>query len=404
MAPRLVTFAVAVLAASAWTADVRQSAQQAPAVTIRAARLLDGRGLVLRNAIVEVRGTKITRVESRTGQATYDLGDVTLLPGLIDVHTHVDWHFGPDARYPARNETPEQRDAAIAANLKATLFAGVTTVQNVGNRADKGLRDAIAAGTLVGPRILTSLGSINSGTPDELRQRVRQFKADGADLIKIFASESSRTGGAPTLSQEQLDAACGEAKAVGLRTVVHAHAAEAILRATRAGCTQVEHGAFASDEALALMKQRGTYFDPNIGLVTQNYLENKAKFLTTTGGYTEEAFVAMEKAMSAKSEMFKRAVKSGVKMPMGTDAVAGAHGQNAREIVARVNDGGQRPMDAVIGATSLAAESLRLGDTIGALALGFEADIIAVSGDPIADITKLRNVVFVMKGGKVYKQ
>jgi imidazolonepropionase-like amidohydrolase len=191
---------------------------------------------------------------------------------------------------------------------------------------------------------------------------------------------------------------------VGLRTVVHAHAAEAIIRVARAGCSQVEHGAFATDEALKLMKDSGTFFDPNIGLVTQNYLENKAKFLSTTGSYTEEGFAAMEKAMSAKDEMFKRAVKSGVRMPMGTDAVAGAHGQNAREIIARVKEGGQRPMDAIVAATSLAAESLGLADTIGALAAGFEADIIAVAGDPVADVNALRKVVFVMKGGKVYKQ
>jgi imidazolonepropionase-like amidohydrolase len=332
-----------------------------------------------------------------------------MMPGLIDVHTHVDWHFGPDGKYPARGETPEQRQAAIAENLKQTLLNGFTTVQNVGNAGDKTLRESVAAGSLTGPRIVTSLGQVQAGgrggpaTPDQLRDRVRQLKADGADVVKIFASQSIRTGGAPTMTQEQLDAACGEANALGIRTVVHAHAAEAIIRVVRAGCTQVEHGAYASDEALALMKARGTYFDPNIGLVLQNYIENKARFLSPTGSYTAEGFAFMEKAVGVKGEMFRRALKSGVKMPLGTDAVAGAHGQNAREILARVEEG-QTPMDAIISATSLAAESLRMSDRIGSLRPGYEADIIAVAGDPIKDIRTMRKVVFVMKAGVVHKE
>jgi imidazolonepropionase-like amidohydrolase len=302
-----------------------------------------------------------------------------------------------------------QRQDAIAANLKATLLAGFTTIQNVGAQGDRAFRDAVNDGTMVGPRILTSLGSISAGgrggtaTPDQLRERVRQFKTNGADVIKVFASESIRTGGAPTMAQEQLDAICGEARTLGLRTLVHAHAAEAVIRATKAGCTQVEHGAYASDEALALMRERGTYFDPNIGLVLQNYIENKDRYLSTSGSYTEEGFAFMEKAVGIKGEMFKRALASGVKMPLGTDAVAGAHGQNAREIIARVEEG-QAPMAGIISATSLAAESLALGNAIGVLAPGFEADIIAVRGDPLRDIKALRQVVFVMRHGTVHKR
>ena len=204
------------------------------------------------------------------------------------------------------------------------------------------------------------------------------------------------------MSPEQLDAVCGEAKAQGLRTLVHAHANEAIIRAVKAGCTQVEHGAYASDEALALMRDRGIYFDPNIGLVLQNYIENKDRFMGS-GNYNEEGFAFMEKAVGIKGEMFKRALKSGVKMPLGTDAVAGAHGQNAREIIARVEEG-QAAMDGIISATSLAAESMRLGTTIGTLAPKFEADIIAVGGDPTKDIKTLRDVRFVMRAGVVYKR
>ena len=394
-----------VLVAATVATPAMLNSQSSDTTTLRAARVLDGRGKVVTNAVVEVRGTKIVCVSQRSGPVTHDLGDVTLMPGMIDVHTHVDWHFQPNGKYGNRpgepRETPEQRDAAIAENLKATLMAGFTTVQNVGNSADKALRDRIAAGTLVGPRILSSLGQISNGTPDELRERVRTYKANGADLIKIFASESIRTGGAPTMTQEQLDAACGEAKAQGLRTLVHAHASEAILRAVRAGCTQVEHGAYASDEVLKLMKDRGVYFDPNIGLVLQNYIENKDRYMGS-GNYNEEGFAFMEKAVGIKGEMFKRALKSGVKMPLGTDAVAGAHGQNAREIIARVEEG-QTPMASIISATSLAAESMGLGTTIGTLAPTFEADIIAVGGDPTKDIAKLRDVRFVMKGGKIVK-
>jgi imidazolonepropionase-like amidohydrolase len=385
------------------------AAPQRPAsttITIHAARLIDGRGQTRQNATITVDGTKIVAIDDRGGPYTFDLGDATLLPGLIDVHTHVDWHFQPNGLYGNRpgqpRETPEQRDAAIAANLLATLEAGFTTVQNVGSAIDATFRTRIASGELPGPRLLTSLGQVSRGTPDELRTRVRELKAAGADVIKVFASASIRTGGAPTMTQEQLDAVCGEARAQGLRTVVHAHAAEAILRVVKAGCTQVEHGAYASDEALALMRDRGVYFDPNIGLVLQNYIENRDKFLGA-GNYTDEGFAFMEKAVGIKGEMFKRALKSGVKMPLGTDAVAGAHGQNAREIIARVEEG-QAPMAALIGATSLAADSLGLGKTIGTLAPGFEADIIAVAGDPLTDIRQLRRVTFVLKSGTVHKR
>ncbi len=410
---RLAAAALPLAFVAAITVRASIDQQSAPSsITIRAARVLDGRGKTITNGVVEVQGSKIVKVDQRSGPVTHDLGDTTLLPGMIDVHTHVDWHFQPNGLYGVREgqprETPEQTQAAIAANLKATLEAGFTTVQNVGNGGDKALRDAIADGKLVGPRILTSLGQIQAGPrnaptlPEQLRERVRQLKANGADVIKIFASESIRTGGAPTMSQEQLDAVCGEAKAQGLRTLVHAHAAEAIIRVVKAGCTQVEHGAYASDEALKMMKDAGTYFDPNIGLVLQNYIENKSKFLGS-GSYDEAGFAFMEKSVGVKGEMFKRALKSGVKMPLGTDAVAGAHGQNAREIIARVQEG-QSTMDGIISATSLAAESMGLEKQIGTLAPGYEADVMAVSGNPLGDITKLRSVVFVMKGGTIYKK
>jgi len=382
------------------------AAQQPPApITIRAARVIDGKGGVQQNAVVTVRGPKIERVAPVSGAVTHDLGALTLLPGFIDTHVHIGWHFGPDGKYATGPEPPEQAALYGAENAYLTLMAGFTTVQSVGSASDKPLRDAIARGILPGPRILTSLGSVGNAkwTPEQIRQDIRTKKANGADLIKIFASASIRDGGTPTLSQEQLDAACGEARAQGLRSMVHAHSAEAMMRAARAGCTVVEHGALATQGAFNMMAEKGVWFDPNIGLVTQNYLENKQRFLGI-GNYTEEGFAAMEKALDLKDKMFTMAIKTpGLKIVNGTDAVAGAHGQNIREALERVKSG-QKPMDAIMGLTSLAAESMNLHTTIGSIAPGLEADLVAVEGDPLTDINALSRVRFVMKGGKIYKR
>ena len=170
-----------------------------------------------------------------------------------------------------------------------------------------------------------------------------------------------------------------------------------------AGCDQIEHGVFADAASLKLMAEKGVYFDPNVGVVLQNYLRNKAKYLGI-GNYNEEGFAFMEKGLALNAAMIKNAVATpNLKLVMGTDAVAGAHGRNADEIVERVRQGAQKPMDAIVGATSLAAQSLRLEKTIGTIAPGLEADIVAVDGDPLTDITAVSRVVFVMKGGTVYK-
>jgi imidazolonepropionase-like amidohydrolase len=380
-------------------------AQTAPGVTIRAARLLDGRGGVFSNVDVAVKDGKIVSIGPSSGQVTHNLSVLTVLPGLIDTHVHIGWHFDAKGRYHSGPEPPEQAALYGAENAWVTLMAGFTTVQSVGAASDKPLRDAINRGVLPGPRILTSLGSIGNAkwTVDQIRDEIRRKKADGADLIKIFASASIRDGGTPTLSQEQVDAACGEARAQGLRSMVHAHSPESMMRAARARCTVVEHGGLANAEALKALADAGVYFDPNIGLVTQNYLENKAKFLGI-GNYTEEGFAAMAKALSFKDAMFSAALKTpNLKMVMGTDAVAGAHGQNAREPIERVRSG-QLPLAAITGMTSLAAESMGLGSAIGTLAPGFNADIVAIEGDPRVDVTALQRVRFVMKDGKVYKR
>jgi imidazolonepropionase-like amidohydrolase len=294
---------------------------------------------------------------------------------------------------------------SMAGNAYATLMSGVTTIQSPGSPEDKDLREWISLGQVPGPRVLTSLGPISSPrlTPDSIRAIVRRRKAEGADVIKIFASASIRDNGAQTLSDEQLQAACGEAKAQGMRTMVHAHSAESIKASVLAGCGQIEHGVFATDEVLKLMAERGVYFDPQVCLVFRNYLDNRAKY-EGIGNYNEAGFAAMEKAIPLATAMFTRAIHTpGLKVIFGTDAVAGAHGRNAEELVCRVQAGKQSPIDAITSATSLGAEAIKMGDQIGSIAPGMQADMIAVQGDPTKDITALRRVMFVMKGGRVYK-
>jgi imidazolonepropionase-like amidohydrolase len=392
-------FTVAITAAATLSA-------QTDTVRIRAARVIDGTGKVLPNATIVVQGSKIVGVETGAGGTpTYNLGQLTVIPGMIDVHAHVGWHFDKDGRYANRPGTPAQEILYSAENAYVTLMAGFTTIQSPGQSNDVELREAIARGVLPGPRLLTSIRQINerSGTPDEIRQKVRQLKTDGADVVKIFASASIRDGGKQTMTDEQLQAVCGEAKAIGMRTMVHAHSPESIKASVNAGCDQIEHGVFATNEVLKLMADKGVYFDPNVGVVLQNYLANKAHYLGI-GNYNEEGFAYMEKGLKLNEDMIKRAVATpNLMMVMGTDAVAGAHGHNADEIVARVKQGNQKPMDAIIGATSLAAKSMRLEKTIGTIAPGFEADIIGIDGDPTADITAVTRVSFVMKGGKIYK-
>ena len=383
----------------------RGQGRGATVTTVRAARVFDGRGGALANGVVEIRGSKITAVDQRTGPVTIDLGDSTLMPGLIDVHVHLNWYFGPNGRFNERDVPASYAIDAVLENARKMLMAGFTTVQSLGGAEDKGVRDAVAAGAVVGPRILTSIAQIIPGnqSADQLRARVRALKADGADVIKIFASGSMRDGGKMNVMEEQLNALCSEAKAQGLRTAVHAHDPPSIIASVKAGCSQIEHGMFADDAAMKAMKDANVFYDPNIGLILHNYLENRNRYIGS-GNFTEESFAFMEQMLPTLGPLFARALKAGLRMPLGTDAVAGAHGQNAREIVARVKDGGQPPMDAIVSATSLAAESLGLADTIGTLKGGYEADLVAVPDDPTRDISKMRDVRFVMKGGRVFKR
>src|SRR5436190_356549 len=329
------------------------------------------------------------------------------MPGWIDAHVHITWIFGKDGKNAGQGGTTPEAIYAAASNAYVTLMAGFTTVQSIGSPADIPLRDAIAKGLLPGPRILTSAEPLfgqgeKTGTAEQIRAFIRKQKDDGADVIKIFAAASIRQGGNMTLSQEQLNAACDEAKKQGLRAVVHAYK-DAVRAASLAGCTQVEHGTLATDDDLKLLASKGTYLDPQAGLVIENYLLNKDRYLGTPG-YTAEGFAAMEHILSLNHEFVQRASKtSGLKIVFGTDAVAGAHGRNAEEFIDRVRDGGVDPMTAMVSANSLAAEAMRMSDQIGSIATGWQADIIALDGDPLKDITAVRRVVFVMKGGVVYK-
>ena len=377
-------------------------------IVIAASTVLDGKGGTLHDVHIVVEGSKIVALDrNTTAPADYDLRGLTVLPGWIDAHVHITWIFGKDGKNAGTDGTTQEDAYRAASNAWQTLMAGFTTAQSVGAPNDIPLRDAIARGNLPGPRILTAVEPLEgrgeaTGTPDEIRAFVRKQKAAGADLIKIFASKSIRYGGGMTLSPEQLNAACDEAKKQGLRTLVHAYK-DAVREATLAGCTEIEHGTLAGDDDLKLMAEKGTYFDPQCGLVIENYLQNKEKYLGTSG-YTEEGFAAMEKVLPADHEIVEHAAKTpGLRMVFGTDAVAGAHGRNAEEFIDRVRDCGVEPMSAMVSANSLGAEALGMGDQIGSIASGLQADIIALDGDPLKDITAVRRVMFVMKGGVVYK-
>jgi imidazolonepropionase-like amidohydrolase len=393
--------ALPLLAVAAVTQTIAQP------IVVKTTTLFDGQGHVLHNRQITIENGRIVRIGVTTGRPAIDLSGLTVMPGWIDTHIHPTWFFNKDDRLeqdgPGAKSTPQQAILHAEANLYATLMGGFTTVQSVGAAADADLRDLIGSDSLPGPRLLTSLAQITerSGDPEHIRALVDKLKADGADVIKLFATASIRDGGKMTMTADQIDATCGEARKVGLRAMVHAHASEGARAAILAGCTAIEHGTFLDDATLELMAGRGVYFDPNF-LVLHNYLDNKAKFLGI-GNYNEQGFIYMEKALPLVADVLRRARKAHVNVVLGTDAVAGAHGRNAEEFIYRVKDGGDTPMDALLSGTSVAAESLGMADRIGSLAAGREADLVAVDGNPLDDITAVRRVVFVMKHGKVYK-
>jgi imidazolonepropionase-like amidohydrolase len=388
------------------TAQPIPSPEQGRRIVIAAGMVLDGIGGVLHDTRIVVEGGRIVALDPKATPVDYDLRGLTVLPGWIDAHVHIQWFFGKDGKLAGAGVLQDEAAYAAASNAWMTLMAGFTTVQDMGS--PPALRDAIAHGIIPGPRILTAIEPLTgrgeqTGTSEEIRVFVRKQKQAGADLIKIYAS-GGMTRGPMTLSQEQLIAACDEANKQGLRTLVHAYR-DAVRAAALAGCTEVEHGLGATDDDLKLMAEKGVYFDPQAGLLLETYLLNKSRYAGTPFyPSTEEGFAVFEKILPMNHELIERARKiPRLKIVFGTDAVAGAHGRNAEEFIDRVRDCGVDPMTALVSANSLGAEALGMANKLGSIAPGLQADIIALDGDPLKDITAVRRVVFVMKGGIVYK-
>jgi len=404
---------------------------------LKAARLFDGKSnSLVTPGVVVISDGKIVAAGSSAATPekaeVIDLGDPTLLPGFIDAHTHITMMYSEDYARAAldglRKPIPEMAlDASV--NARLTLMAGFTTVRDVGSRdyLDAGLRSAINRGVVPGPRMLVAVHAIGAtgghcdetgyregalgpetgpevgviNGPDEARRAVRLAHKYGATIIKTCA-----TGGVlsladavdtPQLTQAELDALVDEAHALRLKTAAHAHGAEGAKRAIRAGIDSIEHGSFLDDEALDLMKQKGTYYVPTL-MAVQGLSEQIAKGVPIPPAIRVKA----DAAIAAVHQTFQKAIARGVKIGLGTDAAVYPHGRNAEEFHQMV-DLGMKPIDALKAGTSNDADLLGLSKTIGTLEAGKLADVVAVPGDPVQNIRQTEHVVFVMKEGVIYK-
>jgi imidazolonepropionase-like amidohydrolase len=424
----------AMLAAGAAPAGARQAAAPAaPArtVLVKAARLIDGRGgPPLANAGVLVRGERIERVGPSSGMTAdevIDLGSATILPGLIDLHTHLTDEVGTNWESALLTTTPGRAAIFGAVNARTTLLAGFTTVRDMGPTwpyVDIDLRYAIDKGAVPGPRLQVA-GNYVSATggagdarqfsiyvdvpivrnladgPDEVRKVVRTNLKQGADFTKILATGAVMSKGIPPGAQQysdaELAAAVEETTRWGKFVASHAHGTEGIKAAVRAGVRTIDHGSMLDEEGARLMKARGTYFAPT--LYVGHTILNDNQALNIPAHQVER-----ERAMQGTQEKaFKVALAYGLPIAFATDAGVFPHGENAREFALRVGLG-QSPMAAIEGATRIAAEAMGWADRVGTLQAGRFADLIAVQHDPLVDITELERVRFVMKGGTVYKR
>jgi imidazolonepropionase-like amidohydrolase len=421
---------------------VRNDAQtQKPAdktYVLKAARLFDGKSDALATpGLVVVTGTKIVAVgagaEIPAGAEVIDLGDATLLPGFIDAHTHLSMPYSEDYNRGEldrlRKTVPEMAlDASV--NARVTLMAGFTTVRDVGSAhfLDVGLRNAIAGQVIPGPRMLVTVHALGAtgghcddqdgfreglfgresgpldgviNGPDQARYAVRLDHKYGADMIKVCASggvlSPTDDVDTPQLTQEELNAIVDEAHALRRKTAAHAHGAEAAKRAIRAGIDSIEHGSFLDDEALDMMKQRGTYLVPTL-MAAQGLEERFDKNVYVPPAIALKAHAAI----TAMHSTFQRALAKGVNIGLGTDAAVYPHGRNAEEFHQMVALG-MKPAAALKAGTAADAQLLGIADKVGTLEPNKFADVVAVPGDPLENIRQTEHAFFVMKEGVVYK-
>jgi imidazolonepropionase-like amidohydrolase len=402
------------------------AADPAAVVVLKAARLIDGRGgTPLAPAMVRVEGDRIAEVGVHVtvpeGARVLDLGDSTLLPGLIDLHTHLTDRFGVHWEDALVTTTPGQAALWGARNARETLRAGFTTCRDMGPTwpyVDVDLRNVIEAGGVPGPRLLVA-GNYVSSTggagdarqfsiyvdvpivrnladgPDEVVKAVRTNLKNGADFIKILATgavlSKGITPGAQQYSDAEIQAAVTEARRWGRPVAAHAHGTEGIKAAIRAGVRTIDHGSMLDDEAIALLKSSPTYYVPT--LYTSEVIE--------TSAHVPESEKERERRIrDLQNASFKRALAAGIPIGFGTDSGVIPHGTNAHELVVRVKLG-EPPMGALVAATRVNAEILGWADRVGTLEKGKWADVVAVPGDPLQDIALMERVGFVMKAGAV---
>ncbi|MDQ3819949.1 MAG: amidohydrolase family protein [Acidobacteriota bacterium] len=394
------------------SAQRTQNGRAASRLAIRAARMLDvNSGQLITDPVILIEGERITAVGPRLsipqGTKIIDLGDSTILPGLIDAHTHITYHFDETGHFGLSGDaTPEVTLKYATENARNTIEGGVTTIRNLGasQRVDLRLRDAINRGEVVGPRIIASGeplmaydlrdASNQAERTAQIRSFIRARVAEGVNVIKIFEGVDDR--GSPVFSRTDIHVAVEEARRAGLKVAVHAHEAAAIKAAVEGGCDSIEHGTFLDDEAIKLMVKHHTALVPTLYLPT-HYLEHRSQFV-----FDNSTWDFFERLRSHNLENLRRAKRAGVLIVSGSDAVAGLHGHNVREIEWLVK-AGLSPQEAIHAATIDAAKLLGMEDKIGEIKEGKLADLISVAGDPLRDIRSLEQVQFVMKSGQVVK-